>query len=158
MNTVSTEPKFAPAPTEAPRRSSSSAICLLVRLWVPSRSICAVAEAKPDKLAGSKRAPASRICNWANTLGRRWSSKIKTVSPFASFTSTGFGRWTRSVSLDTGALFLRSTLLEGTAKESCPETVSGRAIRTAVVNASSEINPMRHALEAFTQIFIFYES
>jgi hypothetical protein len=47
------EPKPEEAKMLAPSRSVSSAICRLLRVFVPSRSICAVTLARPGRSAGS---------------------------------------------------------------------------------------------------------
>ena len=62
-------------------------------------------------------APAPKIVRRVVTKGRRWSSSTSTVSPLGSVISTALGSLTRRMSLDTGALFLRSTLLSGMALE-----------------------------------------
>ncbi len=58
FSTRSGEPNDAPASIAAPKRSTASAICKLVLVLVPSRSICAVVLANPVKSAGSNKAPA----------------------------------------------------------------------------------------------------
>ncbi len=45
---------------------------------------------------------------------------MSTVRPFLSLASTGFGSLTRRISRETGALFLRSTLLGGVLIDSWP--------------------------------------
>ena len=60
---VTEEPKSADPPKLAPNLSASSAICLLSRDFVPSRSICAVTLASPATFSGSYKAPAALICS-----------------------------------------------------------------------------------------------
>src|SRR6185503_3432203 len=56
--------------------------------------------------------------------GARWSSMSSTVKPFLSFASMGFGIFTRRISCDTGARFLRSTLLGGEPSDSCAASLA----------------------------------
>ena len=112
------DPNEEEAPRVAPNRATSSEISRLVRVCVPSSSICAVTTANPGKPDGSNSGPAPVILKSTDTAGRRWSSMISTVRPFFRVASTGRGSWTRRISFDTGAKPLRSTLLTDTAFES----------------------------------------
>src|ERR1017187_7819800 len=94
----------------AASRSLSSAICLLLRVAVPSRIIVAVTLARPIMLAGSSSPPAPRMPRDSEICGSRWSSRIRTVRPLSRRVSTGLGSLTFSTSCETGALFLKAAL------------------------------------------------
>src|ERR1017187_7647311 len=94
----------------AASRSLSSAICLLLRVAVPSRIIVAVTLARPIMLAGSSSPPAPRMPRDSEICGSRWSSRIRTVRPLSRRVSTGLGSLTFSTSCETGALFLPISL------------------------------------------------
>jgi hypothetical protein len=67
---------------------------------------------------------------------------MSTVRPFLSLASTGLGSLTRRISRETGALFLRSTLLGGVLIDSWPGSNGGAAtIVTATNQAAAERQP-----------------
>src|SRR5262249_11540368 len=88
--------------------SSSVAICVLLRLAVPSRNWSAVNEARPGISAGSESAP-DLIHKLQLMVGSLCCSSTSTVKPLGSWNSAGCGSLTFRISLFTGARFRRVT-------------------------------------------------
>src|ERR1051326_379159 len=92
MVEAATVVKSAPEPTlrVAPRRSISSASCRLVRVAVPSVSKLESISLSPGNSEGSLASP-ERIARRKLINGRRLSSTMTSLKPFASVASIGSG-------------------------------------------------------------------
>src|SRR6185369_10327720 len=94
-----------PSPSEPPIERSSSLICLLVRVSVPSFATDAAICAMPGCASRSLAVVADRNVSIAEIFGTLGSGASTTVNPFASFFSVIFGRFKGRAAPGCGGVF-----------------------------------------------------
>src|SRR6185369_1361617 len=94
-----------PSPSEPPIERSSSLICLLVRVSVPSFATDAAICAMPGCASRSLAVVADRNVSIAEIFGTLGSGASTTVNPFASFFSVIFGRLSGRAAPGGGGVF-----------------------------------------------------
>src|SRR5689334_23673702 len=111
-----------PSPSEPPIERSSSLICLLVRVSVPSFATDAAICAMPGCASRSLAVVAERNVSKAVTFGTFGSGASTTVSPFASFFSVILGRFNGRAGPGEGGVFCCA--------------IAGAVIKTSVIRIS----------------------